>query len=207
MRSRTAAFAGLVLGAGAALVASAQPWWNARAGAASVGFTGAQTTGGLAQALGLAGLAGVLLLLTLGRRGRRILAGLLLVVGGGMVALGLLREPPGESMIAGEVKLVALGDAVTQSATAWPVVYAVAGGLVALAAGVVLLRVGTWPQRADRFTRESAAASAAASADLDDPTQVWKALDVGIDPTGEASTDPVGGPDVHIRTSGDTMGR
>ena len=89
-RLRSLALGGLALGAVLALVAGSRAWWRAAGTGVSVAFTGTEATGGLAQALALVALAGVLLALVLRARGRRVLGGLLLLAGAGALVLGLL---------------------------------------------------------------------------------------------------------------------
>ena len=81
MRSRALAFGCLLIGGALALVASAQPWWQATGEGAAVKFTGTQATAGLSQALAIVALAGTLLMLALRTRGRRVVGALLVFVG------------------------------------------------------------------------------------------------------------------------------
>ena len=57
-------------------------------------FSGSDATGGLSQALAAVTLAGVLLVLVLRRRGRRVLAVVLAATGVGMIATGALQTTP-----------------------------------------------------------------------------------------------------------------
>ncbi len=176
-------------------------------------FTGAEASGGLSQALGVVTLAGLLLGLTLRAAGRRVLAVLLGLAGLGMCLLGALRLQPDPETVRTRVRQVSLVDQFALQTTAWPWVYVLAGGLL-VATGILLWQSApSWPERAGRFTRGSAATSPAADlADLaDDPARAWQALDVGVDPTvaapGEPPPAPRSGtdPDVRSESPGATM--
>ena len=94
MKSRVLAFGCLLVGGVLALMSSAQPWWRATGEGVVVKFTGSQVTGGLNQALGIVALAGILLMLVLRVRGRRLVAAMLFLVGVGLVLAGALRLQP-----------------------------------------------------------------------------------------------------------------
>jgi uncharacterized membrane protein (TIGR02234 family) len=182
----------LLLGAGIGFVASAQPWWQATGSGASVTFSGSDVTGGLCQALAAVTLAGVLLILVLKVRGRRVLAVLVGVTGLGMVVTGGRVSTPDADSVRSRVRQISLTDQFALSATWWPWVYLVAGALVVL--GAVLLWRGAprWASRATRFDRSAAEAGPAADLDAtlaDDPARVWKDLDAGLDPTALADPD------------------
>ena len=93
-----------------ALVAGSRAWWRAAGTGVSVAFTGTEATGGLAQALALVALAGVLLALVLRSRGRRVLGVLLVLAGAGAVVLGLLRPRPASGAVRTRVLEVSLAD-------------------------------------------------------------------------------------------------
>ena len=152
MRSRTVAYAALLAGGVLAVVASSQ-------------------TGGLSQALGMAGLAGALLLLALRARGRQVVGGALGLLGLGIVAVGVA--------------------AVLAGPGTWPIGYAVAGALVAGGGVLTLLTSPRWPTRAQRFETR------------DEPVDLWRAQDAGLDPTAD-SVDP-DDPDVRKTAVPDTM--
>jgi len=193
----------LLLGAGVAFVAAAQPWWQATGAGAAVTFSGSDATGGLSQALAAVTLAGVLLVLVLRRRGRRILAVALAATGLGMIATGALQTAPDAEAVRNRVRQVSLTDQFALTTTAWPWVYALAG--LAVVTGALLLWFGAarWAERSDRFSRSSA--PTAVPADLnDDPNRVWKDLDAGLDPTGDPD---VPDPDVHDGAERVTMDR
>jgi hypothetical protein len=88
MKSRTLALGGLLVGSGLAFVAGTRPWWRAIGEGLDVAFSGNQSTGGISQALGLVGLAGGLLMLVLGSRGRRGVGPILVLLGGAMTTVG-----------------------------------------------------------------------------------------------------------------------
>lgn len=174
----------LLLGAGLGFVAAAQPWWRASGGDAAVTFSGSDATGGLCQALAAVSLAGVLLVLVLQRRGRRVLAGALAATGLGMVATGALQTAPDAEAVRNRVRQVSLTDQFALSTSAWPWVYALAGLLVLIGALLLWFGAGRWAERSNRFSR-----SGPPSADVtdlnDDPNRAWKDLDAGRDPTGD----------------------
>ncbi len=144
MRGRATALALLLAGGALALVASAQPWWRAIGDGVSVGFTGSEATGGLSQALAVVVLAGTLLILALRVRGRRIVGGLLIAVGAGVVVLGGLRVRPSAAAVRTQVREVSLADQFALTGTAWPWVYAAAGALVLAGATSVIINAPRW---------------------------------------------------------------
>jgi uncharacterized membrane protein (TIGR02234 family) len=206
MRSRALALSGLLAGSGLALLAGTLPWWRALGDGVDVGFSGNQSTGGISQALGLVGLAGGLLMLVLASRGRRVVAVILALVGAGMAVVGFLRLRPGADAVRTQVRTVSLSDQYSLAATPWPWLYAAAGLLVLLAAAMTLASAGRWPQRLDRFRRGRDDDST--NRLLDDPTDAWRALDAGLDPTVDSPDQPaaLNYPDVHSGAASDTMG-
>lgn len=202
----------LVIGGLLAFVAAAQPWWTATPAGAEglrVDFSGAESTGGLAQVLASVVAAGTLLTLVLRSRGRRVLGVALGLVGLGMLVTGVLRTSPTPAAVAARVQLVTLGDEASLRAGSWPFAYAVAGFLVALGAGLLVARAHTWQRRPDRFRRSPvSAAQASANLEAEDPVTLWQALDAGVDPTesdqapGASERDP----DVHNQDARPTMG-
>ena len=178
---------------GLGFVAAAQPGGGRAVPARRSSFNGSDATGGLSQALAAVTLAGVLLVLVLRRRGRRVLAVALAATGLGMIATGALQTAPDAEAVRNRVRQVSLTDQFALSTSAWPWVYAFAGLLVV--SGAVLLWFGAarWTERSDRFARSIA--TTAGPADLnDDPNRVWKDLDAGLDPTGDPDLHD---PDVH----------
>ena len=185
-----------LLGAVLALVTGAQAWWRATGEGVEIAFTGTESTAGLSQALGVVALAGWLLVLVLRTRGRRVVGVLLALTGLGVVLVGVLRQRPSATTVRNSVREVSLADSFELAASPWPYLYA-ATGLLVLACGLAtLLTAGRWPARVDRFSR-NAERVAGTTAD-DDPAEVWRAQDAGLDPTS--------GPDVRIARPQDTMG-
>jgi uncharacterized membrane protein (TIGR02234 family) len=203
MRSRALAFGCLLLGGGLALVGSAQPWWRAVGEGVVVKFSGTQATGGLSQALAIVALAGTLLMLALRTRGRRVIGALLLLVGAGIAIVGGLRLRPSADAVRSQVREVSLADAFHLSATVWLWIFAIAGVLVAGGAVLTMTTAGTWPSGSDRFQPGSSKTVVSAS---EDPAELWKAMDAGVDPTAnDHETAKVPDPDVHDSAAGDTM--
>jgi uncharacterized membrane protein (TIGR02234 family) len=189
---------GLLLGAGLGFVAAAQPWWRAEGAGAAVSFSGSDATGGLSQALAAVTLAGVLLVLVLRRRGRRILAVGLAATGLGMIATGTLQSAPDADAVRNRVRQVSLTDQFALTTSAWPWLYALAGLLVVAGALLLWVGAGRWAERSDRFARTTERSTGPADLN-EDPNRAWKDLDAGLDPTGD--------PDVHDGPEGVTMGR
>lgn len=209
-RLRTRALLPGLLGAALALLAGAQSWWRARSTGVSVAFSGSETTAGLSQALGVLALAGWLLVLVLRRRGRRLVGVVAALTGLGIALVGGLRRPPSAATVQAGVREVSLADQFALTASAWPYLYA-AAGLLVLAGGVLVTTTAArWPQRADRFSRAAATARVTAA---DDPAEVWRAQDAGLDPTepepGERALARPGGTPPDVRSPGirDTMGQ
>jgi uncharacterized membrane protein (TIGR02234 family) len=210
--SRLLVFLGLVGGALLGLVASAQPWWRATGTGVDVPFTGTESSAGLSQALIVVALAGTLLVLTLRRRGRQVVAILLALLGAGIAVTGALRLRPSGSAVRNRLRQTSLADSYALTSSVWPFLYAGAGMLIFGAAVLMAVRSPHWSQRTDRFQRPGVPGTGDAS----DPAALWKAIDAGIDPTvsprrsgrrpdaGPAAEPP--DPDVHGSTSGDRMG-
>lgn len=174
LRPRPVAYALLVAGAVGALSAAGSTWARETGGLGQpLARSGADVTGSLATVLaGVLG-AGTLLLLTLRSTGRRVLSGALALVGAGMLALGIART--------------------TSAGATWlPVAYAAAGLAGLLGAVVVAATAHRWPAPSGRYARRDAAAGTAPD---DDPADVWRALDEGIDPTARGRSAGTRGPD------------
>ncbi|MDO5535526.1 MAG: Trp biosynthesis-associated membrane protein [Propionibacteriaceae bacterium] len=172
---------GAALGAG---VATGTDWWTVAwtdagtAGSAGgeVGLSGVAGTGGLLLLLPGVALAGVLLTLTLQRLGRRIVGGLVALVGLGMMALGITPGAPASDVITAAAPWAMLAEEVTVTPTAMPLLYVGAGALVALAGGWL-----AWRPPAVR----RAGVQRAGTANVTDALASWKAMDDGDDPTDE----------------------
>jgi len=141
--------------------------------------------------------AGTLLMLVLRTRGRRVVAVALALVGAGIVLVGVLRQAPSADAVRNQVREVSLVDQFALQPTPWAWVYAAAGLLAAAGAVLTVLTARNWPTRADRFSRADAPVRPVSASD--DPMDVWKALDAGLDPTSEAD------PDVRKDSPADTM--
>ena len=204
MRSRTLAFSCLLIGGASALIGSGQPWWRATGEGVVVRFSGTQATGELSQALAIVALAGTFLMLALRTRGRRVIGALLVLVGVGLAVVGGLGSRPNTGAISSQVHEVSLADTLQLTATVWPWVLAVSGVLVTVGAVSTVITAGSWPSRSDRFRPESRRSEAPAA---QDPAELWKAMDAGVDPTTDASGDTakVLYPNVQDRDAGDTM--
>ena len=202
MRSRALAFGCMLIGGALALIGSGQPWWRAAGEGVVLKFSGTQATGGLSQALAVVALAGTLLMLALRTRGRRIIGALLVLVGAGLAVVGGLGLRPSADAISSQVHEVTMAD--TLSATVWPWIFLGSGVLITIGAVLTIITAGTWPSRSDRFRPGSGSSE---DPDSGDPTELWKAMDAGVDPTTNASTDTamVPYPNVHNRDPGDTM--
>jgi uncharacterized membrane protein (TIGR02234 family) len=198
MRSRALAFGCLLIGGSLALIGSGQPWWRAVGEGVVLKFSGTQATGGLCQALAILALAGTLLLLALRTRGRRIIGALLALIGVGLAMVGGLGLRPSADAFGSQLRQVSLAE--TLSATVWPWIFVGSGVLITIGAVLTMITTGTWPSRSDRFGPSSGKSEGPAS---DDPAELWKAMDAGLDPTTDAAKVPY--PNVHNREPGDTM--
>lgn len=202
MRPRALSFGGLLLGGGLAIVAASQPWWRAVGEGVSVKFTGTDATAGLSQALAVVVLAGTLLILALRARGRRLVGVLLALTGVGIAVVGALRLRPSPEAVRTQVRAVSLIDQFALQATGWPWIFAGAGALVVLGATTTALTAPRWPSRAGRFERTEVPVRPVAAED--EPSDVWKAMDAGLDPTADPAGDATP-PDVEETPTGDTM--
>ena len=103
----------------------------------------------------------------------------------------------GRQVIGGALALVGLGivaagvAAVLAAPEPWPIGYAIAGALVAGGGVLTLLTSPRWPTRAERFETR------------DEPVDLWRAQDAGLDPTADP-VDP-NDPDVRKTAVRDTM--
>lgn len=197
--SRTVALGLLLVGAIVVVAGAAVPWYAAYAADAGAGgrrlatFNGTDITGGVAQALGVAMLAGVLLMLALRVTGRRVVAVLIAVI----ALIGLATMPwrrPGHQEVLTELRKQTLADSYRLSLAGGSIGYAAGCLLVAAGAVVVLARVQRWPQRADRFERRNSAVDTGLLSDDPDAEidagAVWKSIDAGQDPTVDPQDEP-----------------
>lgn len=164
----------LLLSAGlVALILAHQGWWTVTAEGAVVSLTGAEASAGLAQALPVVALGGLLATLTLGSLGRRVVGVLVALAFGGVAALGLAHPAPSEAEVLDRLRTVSLADEFGLVAGWVPWAYAAAGVLGVLASAWLVAAPVT---NASRSVRERPAQVA-------DPADSWKAMDEGIDPT------------------------
>ena len=194
MSRRAQAVGALLAGVGLAAMSGFLPWAHVVEPQVRADVAGTETTGGLAQALALVAAAGILLIIVLGVRGRRVVGGLLGGVGVAMMLTGgLLAEPPPArvTQVADETSLD-IEPIVTVSV--WPWVYVLAGALLIAGALLTVVHCAHWPVRTRRFDRPDPSSPPIAT---NDPAELWQALDAGIDPTAD--------PDVRNSPAGDTM--
>ena len=203
MRSRGLAFGCLLAGGGLALIAGTLPWWRGVGEAAALEFTGSQATGGLSQALGIVALAGTLLLLALRSRARRAVGALLALIGIGVVLVGTWWLQPRPGAVRRQLGHGNLLGNVDLSATAWPWIYAVAGLLITGGAALTMITAGAWPSGSVRFQPDPQGQAAAGS---EEPAELWKAMDAGMDPTTDDQDTPTAAdPEMRSGSAGDTM--
>ncbi|MEX2982018.1 TIGR02234 family membrane protein [Streptomyces sp. C36] len=188
--------AALLLGAaGAALVLlSGGRTWSEGSAPAAQGTLAEQASGqdvtALPGALAVVGLAALVAVFAVRGAGRLVVAVLLALSGAGTVAAALVGADDTGALeekaakVAGNTQAT-IGD-VTH--TAWPWV-AVAGGALLFLAGLLAVRYGRrWPTMSGRYERDGTPRPRRprAAVDPDRPEELWKALDRGEDPTGEA---------------------
>src|SRR4029450_2255234 len=126
-----------------------------------------------------------------------------LLVGAAIAIVGGLRLQPSAEAVRSRGREVSLTDAFQLTATAWPWVFALSGLLVAGGAVLTMITASAWPSASDRFQARAARPEGSAS---DDPAELWKAMDAGLDPTTHASGEAkVPHPDVQDRAAGATM--
>lgn len=176
-RWRLVAVLGLLIAAGGGLLIATRSWWLIHTDGVDVAMSGSASSGGLATVLALVVGGGVPLILILRRIGRRIVGVVVALAGVGMVLTGGFPSQPGVEQIRAELRQHTLADATGLSVTGWPTGYVVMGVIALLAAVLVVGTAGRWPVRADRFDRRRM------DVHTDDPHEVWKALDAGVDPT------------------------
>ncbi|WP_052462467.1 Trp biosynthesis-associated membrane protein [Nigerium massiliense] len=162
-----------------AFVVALQPWWRIAAdgGAVTASLTGTAATGGLAQALALVCLGGILVTLTLRSTGRRVIGVLLALTYAGVAVLGAVHPRPSAGAIEEALRTMTFAPAQSVTETAWPWAYAVIG-VAGVAASLWLLRRPGRPDR-PRGVRDE-------GEPLDDSLASWKAMDAGVDPTADA---------------------
>ncbi|NUR95173.1 MAG: Trp biosynthesis-associated membrane protein [Kribbellaceae bacterium] len=124
--------------------------------------------------LALAGVIAVVVTKLAGTALRRVLGGLVVLLGAAAIVVALAVRPDGPelSRLRPELSDV-LANQVTQSTGPAPWL-ALAGGVALLAAGLLtVVTAGRWRRATQRYERDPAAA----------PADQWKAIDAGEDPT------------------------
>lgn len=166
---------GLFLLAGAliALVAANLPWAVVSGGGRDVPLSGADVTGGLAQALALTLLAGWGAVSLLRGRARAVFALVLALAGLGAVAVAVTGRAVSEEAARAALRTVSLADPVLAEQWWMPALYGL-GGALAVVGGVLTARAAarssrTGAARFDRSVREDGSD--------------WERLDAGDDPT------------------------
>lgn len=204
-----AALAAGVLGVGAALLATSEPWAHAYfpaqnpIPASAVTLTGQDLAPAVA-ALAIAGLACLAAVIATRRIFRRISGLLLAMIGAGAAASAATSARGGNvAAVAAAHAPAPYGSEATAHPAAggprpeimmaafpwWGVV--LAAGLLLVAAGAVIVwRGARWPGMSSRYERPGAVKAGAAlgaaddaGASVCDPAMVWEALDRGTDPT------------------------
>ena len=142
-------------------------------------------------------------MLALRSRGRRVVAALLLLAGVGIALVGGFGLRPRPDAVRSQLGHVNLLDNFGLTATAWPWIFALAGLLIVGGALVTIITAGNWPAGSDRFQTKSDKAQAATS---EEPAELWKAMDAGVDPTlNDRDTLTPADPKMRNRSAGDTM--
>lgn len=189
-RGRTLAFALLVLGAIAVVATATMPWYYVDS---RTRFSGTAITGGAAEVLGVAVLAGALLMIALRTAGRRIVAVLIGLIGV-LAMIFLPWQRPDSDEVFTELRKHSLSDSYVLHLTGGNLGYVVSWLAVLAGAALVLLYAHRWPQRAARFERSAPQNGVPIGPDGEpDAAAIWKAIDSGQDPTvndgSEASPD------------------
>lgn len=165
------------------LVAAARPWAEVTDPASLTSTTTAVSGGDLvplATPVFLVALAATLVIPVMRVVGRRVVGAVVAALGLTLVVacVSVATDLPASARAWGGG-----GDGLTvTSAVAWPVGTAVVAVVVAIAAGLVVVRAPSWPGLSSRYERRAQAGSA------DDATstgnrETWDALDRGDDPT------------------------
>lgn len=190
------AMAGLLVGGALALIAGGRGWQTVTAVrtrplADEVLSVTGRTLHPAVTALALVALAGVVGVLATRGVARRVVGGVLAVVGGvlcwqslaGLAAMSTAHAHSALRDARGGVGLDAEGALRVAVHPVWPVLAAV-GGVLVLVAGVVTLGWGSgWSGLSRRYESPQ---SGAAGTD----TGLWNALDGGLDPTADPAADP-----------------
>lgn len=209
-RALAVALLGGALGATLILVAAGQTWAEGRA-ISGQARTVLQASGsdvtGLPSALALVGLAALVAVFAVRRKGRTVVAALLTLCGLGVTVSALLATGDTEALDEQAAEATGLsGSTVEQvSHSGWP--YAAAlGGILLLFAGLLALRFGRgWPAMGGRYERDGVQRRPARPERAGErPEELWQALDRGEDPTDSADTAaPADAPDPADRSRQD----
>lgn len=141
----------------------------------------------LALALSLVVLAAWGVVLVSRTTGRRIVLALAGLAGAGIVACVITAPLTLPDQV--REQLGSDGDGITVSPTGWYVVAAVAAtiGLACVVVGWVL--APRWPTMSSRYDAPTGGTAAGSRTAPQDDTDLWKALDAGVDPTDPAATE------------------
>ncbi|MEU9604157.1 TIGR02234 family membrane protein [Streptomyces sp. NPDC048057] len=186
--------AALFLGAAGAtvvLLAAGQTWAEGGAtvpgGTLPVDVDGGEVTG-VPTALAIVGLAALVAVFAVGRKGRLVVSGLLALSGAGATVAALVGAGDSDALEEQAAKYTSDTAAAVSGVThtPWPYVTA-AASLLILLAGLLALRYGKlWPAMSGRYERDGTPRPRKApKVDPDRPEDVWKALDRGEDPTDD----------------------
>jgi uncharacterized membrane protein (TIGR02234 family) len=181
-----------LVGAGVALLVSSRTWQSAHFLRSGLGDIDAGLTGrnidSSPTALALAALAGIVALIATRGLARRVVGGLVAVVGVALVwrslrSAGAVSASRARSIVEDHHQGIALPSAAQHVAVhaAWPVLSAIAGALVMVAGVLVAVRGHRWQSMAARYSAPSDVddADARKRADL----ALWNAIERGDDPT------------------------
>jgi len=150
----------VLVGVGLVLLAAGRPW--ARTMVVGMPGSGVVTADGRSvapggPALALVAGAGVVVLVTSGAVVRRIVAGLLVLAGAGIVAVGLgvVADPTSavEAAVTKATGTTGGNGAFVGHGTVWPFVSGIGGLAVSLGGVVSLVRAGRWSGPSQRFER------------------------------------------------------
>ncbi len=155
------------------VVMAGRPWWYVVDTKNTVEVSGNLASAGLAQALAFAVLGGLLLTLTLGSVGRRVVGALVGIVQLGAIVLGVWHPQPSDAVLQTLKLANPLAETYTLQSAFGSWVFAALGVIGVLGSVWLMARPVTDSSRPDRV----AVAGLAHSLDS------WKAMDEGFDPT------------------------
>ena len=187
MTRRSVALGILATGIALAIISGYLPWALIIEPQARTEIPGRETTGGLALALTLVAAAGGLLIMVLGSRGRRVVGGIVGLVGTGMVLTGLLLHDPSPGRVNRVSEATSFDIAPAVSVGVGPWLYVSAGVLLVAGAVLTIVHSPGWPSRSRRFERPESSPPPVVT---DDPVALWRAMDAGLDPTTEVDDPP-----------------